>query len=168
MNPDHFVPLPACSIAGCQSPCGHSPLLTSLRGITMSHMTPDEGKTITVRLDGDTIMRLAGLADYFMERDPLERDVPTSQVVRQAIQEMFRNHLGPDLNEEDEAVEAIEVRLTSDQIEDLMTVLDFSMRSDPNTAVDQPIPDASASALFDMFEAISGEHNVFESEEEDA
>lgn len=61
----------------------------------------------------------------------------------------------------------IPIKLTLDQIEDLLAVLDFSMRTDPNSMVDQPIPDARAAALFDFFEAVSGEHAVFEDEEDE-
>lgn len=61
----------------------------------------------------------------------------------------------------------ITVRLTGDQIESLMQVLDFAASSDPNAALDSPIPDADLNELRDLLEAHQGEHVVFEDEEDE-
>lgn len=61
----------------------------------------------------------------------------------------------------------ITVRLTADQIESLMQVLDFAAVSEPGSALDQPIPDADLNELRDLLEAVSGEHVVFEDEEDE-
>lgn len=69
---------------------------------TMSYMVPKE-HSITVRLDDKAMVQIANLADYFMEQDPLERDVPTSEVVRKAINMLYVTTFAEVIGEGDDA-----------------------------------------------------------------